>query len=531
MPGRLALLALLAAVGGLFRLSADTPPPPPEPPRLPEPRAPTAAEIDAAERAYRAAGARVERPDSHLFGLIPEPLNVELPRLTSPEQVDRLPDPEFDYYLVVWAGPTTPPGVLARLGRLRHLRRVILHVADLEYERGPDGKPYPPVDVAARVAELAAVPNLEHLSVRRDHLDGYGDEVAAAVPRFPALRTITGLTRITDAGVATLARLDRLESVGVGGPDLTDAGLSQLARLPRLRHLSVRRPAPLTADSLRPFAVRPRLVSLNCQEQLVTEDALALIGRIHTLERLWLGMARSNHLGYDLAPLARLPRLRFLETGYGPGGDAELEVLARFPALEFVYVIGLDVTDAGVKHLAQLKPLRRALLWAPKVTDAGLAALAVLPRLESLWLMPGPGVTDAGLDALATAPVLANLFLSGQERGQGVRYTEAGLRRFVAARGPHLGELYLPRAGVGDEFVEHLAANAPNLTRLDLGSSPGVTDRSVSALLTLDRLRALDLHGTSVRHTSRPALEARFPHARLSVPDPPRPVPPAVPKK
>ncbi len=532
MPGRLALLALLAAVGGLFRLSADPPPPAPAPPRLPEPRAPTAAEFDATERAVRAAGGRVEWPRLVLFGFFPMPLRIELDRGVTAEQIDRLPDPDVDYQLTVGIDPTTPPGVLARLGRLRHLRRLELHIEDGEYYHGRDGKPLPLVDTAARVAELSAVPHLEHLYIDRWLNGGVGDEVVAVLPRFPHLRSVAGLTKITDAGAATLARLDRLEWVGAGGPNLTDAGLAQLARLPRLRSLGVSGRAPLTADSLRPFTAPPRLTLLSVQQQALADDAMEAIGRIRTLEVLLLGtMKLDPGRRCDLEPLARLPRLRLLETTHNPAGDEELDVLSRFLALEYVNAGGPGVTDAGAQHLARLKTLRRASLYAPKVTDTGLTALATLPQLESLSLLPGPGVTDTGLDALAAAPSLAHLSLSPPERGRGVNYTEAGLRRFVAARGPHLAGLSTRGAGVGDDFVAHLAAHAPNLTGLSLRDSPAVTDRSVPALLTLDRLRALDLHGTSVRHTSRPALEARFPHARLNGPDLPRPVPPAARKE
>lgn len=530
MPGRLALLALLAAVGGLFRLSADPPPPPPEPPRLPEPRAPTAAELDATERAVRALGAGVERPRT-ILGLIAEPLRIELLRTVTAEMIDRLPDPDFDYQLAIQIDPLTPPGVLTRLGRLQHLRRVSLAIYDGDYYLGPDGKPRPPVDVAARVAELADVPHLEHLYIDRRLNGGAGDEVVALLPRFPYLRTITGLTKITDAGAAALAQRDRLEFVGVGGPNLTDVGLARLAYLPRLRYLVVGSRATLTANSLRPFTDPPRLNLLTVQGQPLEDDALEVIGRIRTLEVLLLGRSsRGTDHELDLAPLARLPRLRYVQTDKRQGGDAHLETLSQFPALEYVWS-GHEATDAGVKHLSRLKTLRHATIMAPKVTDAGLVALATLPRLESLSLFSGPGVTDTGLDVLAAAPALTDLSLYPGDRERHVRYTEAGLRRFVAARGPHLAGLDTRGAGVGDDFVVYLTANAPNLIGLSLHDSPGVTDRSVPALLTLDRLRALDLHGTSVRHTSKPALEARFPHARLSVPDAPRPVPPAVPKK
>jgi len=505
MPARVALLVLLAAVGAaLARLPTEAPRPP-DLPRLPEPRAPTADELDAATTAVRAVGGGISRErdggyQRHPYSI---PHTISMGRLVTAEQIDALPDPAFDYSLWLAINPTTPPGLLARLGRLRNLRRLFLDVRNSPDEpwRINDTRP-PPAFTAARVAELAEVPHLEVLHLRRDTTEPrFGDDVAAVLPAFPALRTVTGLTGITDAGAATLARMDRLERLMIGGPRLTDAGLERLSALPRLRDLDVRNRPPLTAASLHPFTLRPRLTRLHTMTQVEGEDVVEEIARIHTLEYLLVGIPRLGGNGRrELLPLARLPRLRVLQHG-DPSTDEEAEVLSHFPALEYA-VLRLG-SDTGVRHLARIRTLRNVQVSSPVVTDAGLAALAELPRLETLGLSVGPCVTDATLDALATAPRLASFGYHPWASTGPSGFTEAGLRRFVAARGPRLEGLSLSQVGVGDDFVAFVAANAPNLRRLGLGSERGITDRSVPALRTLPRLRELNVGGSS---SGRPAL-------------------------
>ncbi|MBN9521944.1 hypothetical protein J0H58_26080, partial [bacterium] len=229
MPGRLALLALVLALAALFPLSVN-PRPHTAPPRLPAPREPSPAELAAAEGANRALGGGVIRnnePPNEPYRNS-RPVQIALRTEISPEQVDQLPDLEFDYELVVNVDPNTPPGLVARLARLRHLRRVVfgVHAARtpppemtappeplLRVEFGvhaarprdpvglslrPPAPPPPPRAEAAWMAELAALPHLEHLSptaviIRRavwprvscSGIRGRGADGDAATPTTP----------------------------------------------------------------------------------------------------------------------------------------------------------------------------------------------------------------------------------------------------------------------------------------------------------------------------------------------------------
>ncbi|MBN9519058.1 hypothetical protein J0H58_11160 [bacterium] len=331
---RVALVVLVAACGGLVHLSADPPrepvgplpdPGPAEklPPRPPEA---TAAEFEAVAAAYRAVGGngnretllRVDGRAWHTFWLTP-----------TADRCVKLPDPPFEYLLVLRVQPDTAPGALAPLARLQNLRRLVLEVP---WEPGPDGR-VPRVDLAGPVTELAGVSNLEVLRLSRGT-----DAAVAALRGLRSLRDLTVDGPFTDAALEGLARQPSLERVTLSGsPNITDAGLAHLARLPRLRALDVRYCDRITTVGVRPFATPPRLRELAVGGPGVGADVLLDIGRIGTLEELNLFSLRGpwEVTGFSpeqLAALARLPRLRTV--GYRTlMTDAGLEALARAPRL------------------------------------------------------------------------------------------------------------------------------------------------------------------------------------------------------
>ncbi|MFO0798382.1 MAG: hypothetical protein U0804_12975 [Gemmataceae bacterium] len=518
MPARIALLALLAVVGAaLARLPVAAPRPPAE--RVG--RLATAAEIDALDRAVRAAGGRV---DYHYRGRVPSYIPnypvVELDRVTAVEQIDRLPDPEFDYALQITISPATPPGVLARLARLRHLYQLQLRLED----RLPDGSAGA-LDVPALVAELAALPHLEQLGF---HSWGSadGDAVVAALSQLRSLKRVGILYGMTEAGFEALSRQHNLEFVAVGGSTVTDAGLAHLARMPRLRGLNVQEARGVTAAGLRPFTRDPRLTTLIVRLGPPGDAVIAEVAKLHTLEYLQLDTQPRGEPKPDLRPLVALRNLKTLLCDTRVG-DAEFDVMASLPRLEtLVALIGVDGSDAGIRRLRQLSALRFLYLYVGHRPDAAAAELAALPRLESLILVAGPGLTDAGLDALAAAPRLSELAIAPTDRP--AKVTEVGLRRFIERMGPRLWSLDVSGVRVGDEVVAELAADAPNLRLLSLGDAGGVTAQSVPPLLTLP-LRGLRLSGSSIGAAGAERLKGAIWRADVQVPFVPSPSP--VPKK
>ena len=326
MPARVALLALLVALGGgLFRLSADPQPahpgPLPDPGPAPEadthPPEGTAAEFAAALAAYKAVGGEGVREAG-----IRSPVRPYHEFTVTPTagRVAKLPDLPFEYRLILRITADTAPGDVAALARLKHLRWVSLEGAPRELEELDRVR----ANLARAAAELVAVPNLEKVNFG----NAFGDErladaALAAVPKMAALRSVGVSGRITDAGVETLARNPGLRHVWLTDcPEITDAGIAHLARLPHLRALGVQYCKRVSAAGLRPFTTAPRLRELAFGGHDTAGEVLLDVARIPTLEALnmtTLGDERERLAGFPpahLAALARLPRLLTI-SGYG----------------------------------------------------------------------------------------------------------------------------------------------------------------------------------------------------------------------
>src|SRR5579864_1148354 len=158
----------------------------------------------------------------------------------------------------------------------------------------------------------------------------------------------------SDALLAPIGRLDRLESLSVQGKQYTDRGLAYLEGLSHLRIL--------------------------------------------TLFDTQVGDA-------GLAHLKRLTHLQILDLGFCKVGDTGLAHLKRLTSLKRLSLARTRVTDAGLIHLRGLARLEHLDLWDTHVGNAGLAHLRGLTHLEVLHL----GETEVGDTGMAQLERLSNL--------------------------------------------------------------------------------------------------------------------------
>jgi Leucine-rich repeat (LRR) protein len=152
--------------------------------------------------------------------------------------------------------------------------------------------------------------------------------------------------------------------------------------------------------------------------------------------------------------------------------DADRRLLEPISRLTGLQVLGLSqtgVTDTQVRYLGSLRSLRALELHQESALgNRGLAVLKDLPALEYLDLWTG--ATDAGLGHVGQLQSLRWLRLRmGRIRGQG------------------LAEL----------------AKMPRLERLSLWGETGLSDRHISYLEGLTRLKGLTLWGTDQPLTDR----------------------------
>ena len=209
----------------------------------------------------------------------------------------------------------------------------------------------------AGVAPLSGCRSLQSLSMdmpwREDGKGiAVGDEGLQHLAGLPL--EILGLsnTRVTDAGMDTLSRMQRLRELYLNGTPVTDAGLEKLRGLP--------------------------LEMLYLSDTKVTDAGLATLGTMSRLDSIYLDTTEIGDAG--LAALGTLPRLKILWIGHTRITNAGLVHLSRLP-LEGLGLSYTAVDDEGLKHLEGLKTLDEVDLTGTKCTERGAKELA-----ESLGL-------------------------------------------------------------------------------------------------------------------------------------------------
>ncbi len=227
---------------------------------------------------------------------------------------------------------------------------------------------------------LAQLPRLEHICTPH----GLTDAEMAEIAKFPALREMEIVAdRLTDAGLASLAKVARLDVLHLEGtPKMTDEGLKTLAGSTTLRHL--RLSGPFTDKGMAYLAAMPALKVLWLETPNVTEEGLRLLSASKTLERLcvpWIDTITDR----EIACLKAMPRLKALGIGNAQGSDAGVMSLASLTNLEVLALKGgPNLTDNGLKYLPAMPKLRALQIYNSGITEQGLTCLYPIKTLDSI---------------------------------------------------------------------------------------------------------------------------------------------------
>ncbi len=200
------------------------------------------------------------------------------------------------------------------------------------------------------------------------------DAILAHVGRLRRLERLDArTTRVTDAGLAQLRGLSELRSLSCSGtPALTDAGLAHLSGLGRLESLSIEGPTRIEGPGLAHLASLNRLRGLLIH--IESEAGLPSLSRLVGLRKLSIDMP--NVTDTALAQLARLTWLEALAFGGETG------------------------SDAGMAHCRSLANLDTLQVYGPWFTDAGLAAVLEMDQLSTFFLSDTTSVTADELNHL-----------------------------------------------------------------------------------------------------------------------------------
>ena len=293
--------------------------------------------------------------------------------------------------------------------------------------------------------------------------------------------------KITDADLAQLSALPKLQLLNLDGTSVTADGLAKLPALKALKVVdlgSLQVPdaavdalkAGIPGGDVRWTPNNERLVAKWVLEQQGTVDIATPDGETIT----------------KIDDPARLPNGRFSLTAVRLDGneklaDADLRRFKGFTRLETLSLNNTAIGDAGLNELATCTAIRDVSLNNTKVTDPGLAVLGRFGSLR-LLLLGGTAITDRGLEQLNNVRQLTDLSL------QKTKITDDGLLLLV-------------------RFT--------SLNRLSLADTP-LTDAALPQLSKLAGVTQLFLSGTSISDAGIEELSVALPKCKVSG-NPPNP--------
>lgn len=363
----------------------------------------------------------------------------------------------------------------------------------------------------AMLGDLARRPTLSGLNLEGSQR--LTDAGVAHLARFTNLRRLDlSGTGITDQGLAALSSLEFLEELSLAMTRVTDAGMRHLSRLDSLRRLNLMWTA--TGDgAIRAMAGKPRLAHLQSGNR-VTDDGLPMLHDIPVFKRWHGGEAKMALLSYDAEPNRLLLRGPFTDAGLASlrGLDglfglnlnaAELAISARgiesLGTLPHLGHLAVDPKDDWMPVIAALPVLR--FLGAQDTTagDDGFIALSKSRTLEYFWGRRAENLGRRGFEALSTMPSLRGIATSLKNVG------DAGLSALPAF--PALREL-MP-VDAPDEGYHHVG-RCRQLESLILMYCRETTDAATERITGLEHLSAYFNSYTTITDRT-PALLATMP--------------------
>jgi len=260
------------------------------------------------------------------------------------------------------------------------------------------------------------------------------------------------------------------------------------------------------------------LRALELDEERIGVGGLAVLKDLPNLEYLDCGTEPTDA---GLKHVGQLPNLRWIRirTGrmYGPG----LAELANCPRLERLCIWGTSpISDRHIKYLEGLTQLKSLTLWGicDSLTDASLASIAKLKNLEELhFIMTGPRFTPAGQAYLRQLKRLRKLdlafvqindarYLTELPQLESVKPVDMTADNMKALSGVrHLKSLGVnlpspPNGSIDDPLAASYLGNLNSLEELSFcGSAAGrfVSDEEVACLESLGRLTKLHVGGSN----------------------------------
>jgi Leucine-rich repeat (LRR) protein len=214
-------------------------------------------------------------------------------------------------------------------------------------------------------------------------------------------------TQIGDNGLAYLKGLTSLEKLILGSIDresgispITDAGLAHLNTLTELKNLGLYQ-TRITDKVLKHLGSLTNLESLSLNKTQITGEGFAFFNKSAPLRGLELDECALTGTGLaNLKPWSNT--LENLDMAGVKINDADLVHLADFKALKYINLRDTPITDEGLVHIKNIKSLESLTFSNTKITDEGLMILKDLPNLQRIDVT-GTLVSKTGMESFKQA--------------------------------------------------------------------------------------------------------------------------------
>jgi len=172
-----------------------------------------------------------------------------------------------------------------------HVLKLLPRLRSLSFygiQRRNAGWCWAPVITDLELDTIALLGGLEELNV------GFGVALGAPRPKDlgpadgEAECRIAGGTRITDLGVAKLAKLKKLKRLDLSGSTITSTAVKTLAALPQLQRLSLWNATGIDDGAAPHFEALATLTSLDLSDTSVGDPTLARLSTLPNLRRLYV---------------------------------------------------------------------------------------------------------------------------------------------------------------------------------------------------------------------------------------------------
>jgi hypothetical protein len=260
----------------------------------------------------------------------------------------------------------------------------------------------------AGMAHVAGMKRLERLKLPPV---GVGDEGMAHLRRLKNLEELWGpVLGVTDDGLKSLSRMDSLRVLRIGGYDVTDEGVAEIGKMAGLTSLDLYA-GPLTGEGLAQLSTLKSLTRLNLTSLDIPLSGITALNEMGALTDLRVSRLVQDVSEMDLADLGDLERLRI---------EIQESLVSRPLDLS-------SLRDATKLQHLSIKAKQGV------IDDANAAYLADLTSLASLEVRGRSDLTDEGLSHFSNLHRLDSLSVSGNFTDDGLQHLE-GLERATSMR-------------------------------------------------------------------------------------------------